>query len=95
MMMAEGGDYTTAHFGNWDHRYDGISPEEQGDEFSDGKTGNGNGGGRGTGGPAPKSDSKLMDPITDQAMHFITKNQADDRPFFLQLSHYAVHQDIF
>jgi phosphoglycerol transferase MdoB-like AlkP superfamily enzyme len=28
-------------------------------------------------------------------MEFITRNQASDRPFYLQLSHYAVHLDIF
>ena len=95
MLKAADSDYVTAHFGKWDHRYDGISPEEQGYHFSDGKTGNGNGGGKGSGGPAAKPDPKLIDTITEKALEFITKNHARDQPFYLQLSHYAVHLDIF
>ncbi len=95
MLKAACSDYVTAHFGKWDHRYDEISPEEQGYDVSDGYTGNGNGGSKGTGGPAAKSDPKLIDTITEEALDFITRNQADDHPFYLQLSHYAVHLDIF
>ena len=91
MLKTADSDYVTAHFGKWDHRYDEISPEEQGYDFSDGYTGNGNGGAKGTGGPAATPDPKLIDTITDEALHFITRNQANDRPFYLQLSHYAVH----
>ena len=95
MLKAADAGYVTAHFGKWDHRYDAISPEEQGYDFSDGYTGNANGGSKGTGGPAATPDPKLIDTITDEALHFITRNQANDRPFYLQLSHYAVHLDIF
>ena len=95
MLKAADSDYVTAHFGKWDHRYDEIAPAEQGCDVSDGYTGNGNGGSKGTGGPAAKSDPKLIDTITDEALEFITRNQASDRPFYLQLSHYAVHLDIF
>ena len=87
--------YVTGHFGKWDHRYDYLTPQQQGYDFSDGYTGNGNGGSKGTGGPAATPDPKLIDTITDQALHFITRNHANERPFYLQLSHYAVHLDIF
>ena len=95
MLKAADKRYVTAHFGKWDHRYDEITPREQGYDFSDGYTGNGNGGSKGTGGPAATPDPKLIDTLTDKALHFITRNHANDRPFYLQLSHYAVHLDIF
>jgi len=95
MLKASDARYVTAHFGKWDHRYDGIAPIEQDYDFSDGYTGNFNGGAKGTGGPAATPDPKLIDTITDEALHFITRNHANDRPFYLQVSHYAVHLDIF
>ena len=95
MLKAADERYVTGHFGKWDHRYDYLSPHEQDYDFSDGYTGNGNGGSKGTGGPAATPDPKLIDTITDQALHFITRNHANDRPFYLQLSHYAVHLDIY
>lgn len=95
MLQIADADYVTAHFGKWDHRYDDITPEEQGFDFSDGYTGNGNGGSKGTGGPAARPDPKLINTITDEALDFISNNEASDRPFYLQLSHYAVHLDIF
>ncbi|MCP5535025.1 MAG: sulfatase [Akkermansiaceae bacterium] len=39
-----------------------------------------------------KKGDYLTDALTDQALHFIDANQ--DRPFFLQLAHYAVHAPI-
>ena len=95
MLKAADERYVTGHFGKWDHRYDEITPHQQGYDFSDGYTGNGNGGSKGTGGPAATPDPKLINTITDEALHFITRNHANDRPFYLQLSHYAVHLDIF
>ena len=95
MLKTADSNYVTAHFGKWDHRYDGLTPQEQGYDFSDGNTGNGTGGSKGTGGPAARNDPKKIDTITNEALEFITKNHQSDRPFFLQLSHYAVHLDIF
>ena len=87
--------YQTAHFGKWDHRYDMLTPSEQGFDFSDGYTTNSTGGAKHSGGPAATPDPKLMDTITDEALHFITRNHANERPFYLQLSHYAVHLDVY
>ena len=95
MLKAADERYLTAHFGKWDHRYDEIAPAEQDYDFSDGYTGNGTGGAKGTGGPAAMPDPKLMDTITDEALHFIDRSHAADRPFYLQVSHYAVHLDIY
>lgn len=95
MLKAINPDYATAHFGKWDHRYDGLSPQKQGYDVSDGVTGNGEGGARGTGGPAAKNDPKKIDAITDRALRFLSKRHADRNPFYLQVSHYAVHLDVF
>ena len=95
MLKATDPRYQTAHFGKWDHRYDEVTPEEQGYDVSDGYTGNGTGGGKGSGGPSAKEDPKLMRHITDQSISFMRKQVASQNPFFVQLSHYAVHLDIF
>ena len=95
MLKAVDANYQTAHFGKWDHRYDRVSPHEQGYDFSDGYTGNFTGGAKGTGGPSATPDPKRIDTITDKALHFIERNRARGKPFFLQVSHYAVHLDIF
>ena len=87
--------YRTAHFGKWDHRFDRPSPEEMGYDLSDGDTGNGTGGGRGSGGPAAASDPKLIDHITDRACDFLEEHAKSGKPFYLQISHYAVHLDIY
>lgn len=95
MLKAADDRYVTAHFGKWDHRYDEISPAQQGYDFSDGYTGNKTGGGKGSGGPVGIPDPKRIDTITDQALHFIARNHHRKKPFYLQISHYAVHLDIF
>ncbi len=95
MLKAADPDYQTAHFGKWDHRYDRISPYQQGFDFSDGYTGNFTGGAKNTGGPMATKDPKRINTITDQALHFMERNHTRNLPFYLQVSHYAVHLDIF
>ncbi len=87
--------YLAAHFGKWDHRFDMPTPEEMGYDASDGHTGNGTGGGKGSGGPAAAADPKLIDHITDRACEFMERQAESGAPFYLQVSHYAVHLDIF
>lgn len=87
--------YKTAHFGKWDHRFDEITPAQVGYDVSDGASGNGTGGGRDSGGPAAKEDPKLIDHITNESINFMKNCKAEGRPFYLQLSHYAVHLDIY
>ena len=87
--------YRTAHFGKWDMRFDDVTPEEMGYDVSDGLTGNGTGGGKGSGGPAAKNDPKLIFAITRRTCDFMENQARAGNPFFVQVSHYAVHLDIF
>jgi arylsulfatase A-like enzyme len=87
--------YHTAHFGKWDMRNDRVTPEEMGYDVSDGYTDNGTGGGRGSGGPAAKDDPKLIFGITDRTCTFIEESKKAGRPFYVQVSHYAVHLAIY
>ena len=92
--------YRTAHFGKWDHRYDKVSPTDQGYDVSDGTTGNadGNGTGNGSGKKSGKTsqlkDPKLISSLTDRACAFLEQQVREERPFYMQVSHYAVHLDI-
>ena len=95
MLKAANAKYRTAHFGKWDSRFDGVSPEEMGYDISDGKTGNTTGGGKGSGGPAAKDDPKLAFSLTNRTVDFMKEQVDAKRPFFVQVSHYAVHLDIF
>lgn len=87
--------YRTAHFGKWDHRFDRPTPEQMGYDASDGDTGNGTGGAKGSGGPAATADPKLIDHITRRACDFLEEQARSGNPFYLQISHYAVHLDIY
>jgi len=87
--------YRTAHFGKWDMRFDDVTPEEMGYDVSDGLTGNGTGGGKGSGGPSAQEDPKLIWGITERTGTFMEDQTSAGHPFFVQVSHYAVHLDIF
>ncbi len=87
--------YRTAHFGKWDMRFDDVTPEAMGYDFSDGLTGNDTGGGKGSGGPAAQEDPKLIWGITERTGKFMEDQTKAGHPFFVQVSHYAVHLDIF
>ena len=95
MLKQANPDYRSAHFGKWDMRFDDVTPEEMGYDVSDGLTGNGTGGGKGSGGPSAQEDPKLIWQITEQAGDFMEAQSQAGRPFFVQVSHYAVHLDIF
>ena len=95
MLKQVNGNYKTAHFGKWDMRFDNVSPEQMGYDVSDGITGNSTSGGKGSGGPAAKNDPKLIQSLTERANNFMKTQVQQNKPFFIQLSHYAVHLDIF
>lgn len=82
--------YAAAHFGKW-HIYN--SPEEFGYDESDGATSNKQGGNQGGSdvGALPLLDPKLMFSLTDRSLAFMEREVARSRPFFLQISHYAIH----
>ncbi len=92
--------YTAAHFGKWGELM--IStPEQCGYDVSDGMTGNIDGG-RGRGRfPFSRNedgdffhfedDPKRTPSVTDRAIDFMKSAERADRPFYLQVSYYAVH----
>lgn len=104
LKMADS-NYVTAHFGKWDARYDNFTPEEMGYDFSDGLTGNNTGGGKktlekdgvdfpfkmGEAWPKAYDDPKLIFYLTQRSVDFIEEQTKNNKPFFLQISHYAVH----
>lgn len=82
--------YRAAHFGKW-HMFQ--PPAELGYDQSDGRTDNRTGGFSTTDQRRfwAKEDPKRMDQITDASVEFM-KRQADaGHPFYLQISHYAIH----
>jgi len=89
--------YVTAHLGKWDLRFDDPLPESLGYDVSDGATGNGEGnvGSKKRDGRMDKSalnpatDPKLIFDLTERASAFMEEQVRADKPFFLQLSHYA------
>jgi arylsulfatase A len=97
--------YTGAHFGKWDFRTD-LLPEHVGYDESDGNTGNGDGN-QGSSFSIGREDSwkrwveylitedpKRIFSITTRACDFMRRQVRDKRPFYLQLSHYAVHLNV-
>lgn len=91
--------YVSAHFGKWHLR---GNPSDRGYSFSDGETSNSEGNtmsfGLEKGQKPPKripksmNDPKCMFSITDKGMKFIEEQVKKDSPFYLQLSHYAMHE---
>jgi len=91
--VLKAGGYTTAHFGKW-HLYGG-GPAKHGYDQSDGETTNS------SFRPAkdPKTgknaytdaDPKYMFSITDRSITFMESAVKAQRPFYLQISHYATH----
>lgn len=98
-------DYRCAHFGKWGEEM--IStPEECGYDASDGMTGNVTGGmprslgvasGRHEGGPPhfiDDEDPKRTRTVTQRAVAFMREATGTKRPFYVQVSYYAVHLSV-
>jgi arylsulfatase A-like enzyme len=83
--------YVCAHFGKWHMR---GSPDDEGYIAHDGATTNNEGntiaGARVL--PANMTDPKLMFSITRRSMAFMEEQVKAKRPFYLQISHYAMHE---
>lgn len=90
-LKSTGMNYRTAHFGKW-HQGNSIasSPSNNGFDLSDGSTGNGDG----DHGTTIQSDPKKIFSLTNKAIDFVQDAVSDDIPFYIQLSHYAVHTSI-
>ena len=84
--------YVTAHFGKW-----GCTPKEPEDggyDVSDGDTDNWHGDWRYVDGEKtrlPVDDPKRIFSVTTTARKFMREQVTADRPFFMQISHYAAH----
>lgn len=75
--------YVSAHFGKW--HIPGVAPEDLGYDESDGTVGNEAGNRQVVG------DPKLIFSVSRRACTFVEKQVKADKPFFLQISHYACH----
>lgn len=95
MLKAADPGYRTAHFGKWDLRADRVTPEQMGFDASDGYTQNSDGEGKHSAWPAVRDDPKSIRGITDRATRFMAEQAATGHPFYVQVSHYAVHLGIF
>ncbi|MCP4695118.1 MAG: sulfatase-like hydrolase/transferase, partial [Desulfobacterales bacterium] len=76
--------YAAAHLGKW-HMGENNGPGENGFDVHDGTTENS--------GPGVLEDPNPKDifGITERALDFMTAHARTGTPFYLQLSHYAVH----
>ncbi len=88
--------YNTAHFGKWGMD---STPESLGYDLSDGATKNKDGVFNYNSNKLQWSNNIDDDPkkifsITERAIDFIEENSNKNTPFFLQISHYAIHSDI-
>ena len=92
-QMIKGADcsYVTAHFGKWG--FPPRSPEHAGYDVSDGNTNNGDGDwiSKKDGKALPPEDPKRIFSVTKRATAFMDKCVKASSPFFMQISHYAVH----
>ncbi|MEO0453383.1 MAG: sulfatase-like hydrolase/transferase [Verrucomicrobiota bacterium] len=84
--------YTTAHFGKWHVGRAGNGPADRGFNVSDGPTGNADGNLRDSN-PInfEPDDPKWMFTLADRAENFMKEQIDQKKPFYLQLSYYAVH----
>jgi arylsulfatase A-like enzyme len=78
--------YATAHFGKW-HLGQG-NPGQHGFDSHDGSTGNDGAD------ECDNTNPKDVFGVTDRAMKFMEEQSAAGKPFYLQLSHYAVHAPV-
>lgn len=99
--------YRAAHFGKWGEQM-GSTPAQAGYDASDGLTGNNTGGMPATlnqdvvgatHGNTPdfytnQADPKLTGHVTNRGVEFMRESVRMNRPFYLQVSYYAVHLSI-
>ena len=87
-------DYRTAHFGKWGM---GSNPSALGYDVSDGPTKNIDGNfnnNKNQWQNVLKKDPKNIYSLTNRAIEFMNSSILEKKPFYLQISHYAVHSNI-
>ncbi|MCX6865024.1 MAG: sulfatase-like hydrolase/transferase, partial [Verrucomicrobia bacterium] len=82
--LLKGAGYATAHFGKW--HVGRVSPSQHGFDESDGATNNG--GPDNVANPHPKQ----LYQMSERGMDFMARQVKANKPFYLQLSHYASRQ---
>ena len=83
--------YVSAHIGKWHMR---GNPGDEGYLVHDGDTSNKPGNTIGTSRRLPDdlTDPKLMFSLTDRSLKFLESQAKAKQPFYLQISHYAMHE---
>lgn len=84
--------YVTAHFGKW--ACSPKVPEDAGFDLSDGRTDNWHGDWRNVDGQkvaVPTDDPKRIFSVTQRANAFVATQVKAGRPFYMRISHYALH----
>ena len=102
VLKAADPNYVTAHFGKWHLENDYADPGAMGYDLHDGDTTNAEGDPDEPGTPQDQpslypfiqKDPKKVFSLTDRTNHFMEEQVNAGKPFFVQLSHYAVHLDI-
>ncbi len=91
MIKRVDSDYVTGHFGKWGFHQ--RSPVHAGFDETDGNTNNGEGDYLDVKQKVllPEDDPKRIFSTTRSANAFMEKQVLEERPFFMQVSHYAVH----
>jgi arylsulfatase A-like enzyme len=83
-------EYVTAHFGKWHN--ESIKPTAAGYDVTDGPNGNGPGDFADDGKThLLDDDPKRIFSLTEKSVDFMKEQVKADKPFYLQLSHYAMH----
>lgn len=88
MLKSGNPEYRAGHFGKWGTVCD---PELKGYDQSDGATGNGEGDWNKDGSGLPEDNPKRLFGITERAANFMKQQVEEGHPFYLQVSHYALH----
>jgi arylsulfatase A-like enzyme len=99
MLKQTGLGYVTAHLGKW-HQW--PHPDEVGYDVNTGDTGNPEGTFLKRGSrnpkvkpiPLPADDPKRIFSLSRKACEFLDEQVKADKPFYLQISHYAVHKKL-
>lgn len=91
LKSIQGSGYSAAHFGKWHLAGGGPSSHGFDADANDGGTGNGEGD---TGTRPVNSDPKRSYSVTNRALAYMDSRVGNGAPFYLQVSHYAVHEAI-
>jgi len=89
MIKAAAPNYVASHFGKW--HIPKQTPEEMGYDRSDGPTGNYEGDWLDDKRPLPADDPKRTFSLSRRACNFMEEQVRAGRPFYMQVSYYAVH----